>query len=473
MIRKAICLVLTLVFVLLGTGVKIENPRSMEFQARLDFTPREVERITLSNGIEVFLAEDHELPLMDIYISIRAGENRVPTEYSGLATLLADLIVEGGSKTVPKHAFEDSLKNLGASFSVSTIPMYSDFKLHLLSRHVDALLPLAVDALRNPLLPEGQLDLNKGQYLVTYHGRNDEPASAASRIFWKFIYGKESPWAREITPASLEKIDIDALEDFHKANYRPVQVMIGVTGDFEKEAIVGLLERVMGSWKEPDIEPYPELKMVTSSPEPGLYLVPWPEAVQSEIYMGHLSFLRSDPRYPAALIFSEIYGTSRFSRMRLIVREKHGLSYSPYGWVSGGLVEPGTFGTYCATKSSSTFETVNLILDIIESLKSGGVTDEDTKLAKSSWLASFPSRYADPGQVLLDRMIYAKYGYPLYFWDKMPDKIEPLTREDVQGFASGFLNPESLVILVLGDTALFDDSLKFSGEVRMVDRQVY
>ncbi|MBD3286461.1 hypothetical protein GF359_07860 [candidate division WOR-3 bacterium] len=473
MIKKvSITFFLTLLTLSAGK-VKLEDPREMDFSDDTPFIPQEVEQETLSNGITVFLAENHELPLVDVFIAVRAGEVRVPAAEAGFAEILAYIIVEGGSNKIKTRAFRDSLENLGATFRAEPGSKYTDFSLHILSKHLPALLPLAVEAIRFPGLPQEQLEINKKQYLSSYQGRNNDPYSVASRIYWKLIYGRDSPAAREVTPSSLNKITEESLGDFHSANYRPSHVIVGVSGDFRKAEILELLETCLGNWEEPSVNPDPELDMITETAEPGIYLVNWPGAVQTNIWMGYLSFKRDDERYPNALLFTEIYGASRFSRMRLVVREKHGLAYSPYGWVSGGLTVPGTFSTVVGTKSSTTLKALNLLNVIIEDLRTQGVTEEDLTIAKESWLSAFPAHYSQTTKVIKDRMLYYRYSYPVNFWDMLPEKIKPLTQADMGGFASGFLEPSQLRILVVGDTSSFDGSIAEFGAFKVLDPSEY
>lgn len=471
MTKRMLPLILSLCVLL--QGAKLKDPRTMEFGASLEFTPHEVERFTLSNGIEVFFVQDHEVPITDIYFSIRAGEDRVSAENAGLAEMLADLIVEGGSKAATKRVFEDSLENFGASFWGYAGTDYAGFTLHLLSEHIPDLLPMVVDVIREPALPQTQLEINKGQRLTSYQGRNTEPSSIANRVFYKLLYGKDSPRAREITPAALQVIDVASLAEFHQANYRPEHTMIGVVGDFEPKVMLDLLERYLGDWQEPETQAWEELDVITESADPGVYLVQRPESVQSNIHMGYLGLLRNDPRYPQALMLSEIFGSSWSSRLHNEVRDERGLAYVTYGWISGGFVAPGSFAAVCITKSETTLQAGGLMVEIIEALSEEGVAEDELKLAKDSWLASFPARYEEPARVLRDRMRYARYGYPVDFWDKMPGRIEPLTCEDVGKFAAEFLKPEDLIILILGDTTAMDGSVSELGEVQIIDSETY
>mgnify|MGYP001078328770 CR=1 FL=1 len=452
---------------------KIKDPHSMEFPARLEFTPHQVDRFSLSNGIQVFFVEDHEMPVTDIYFLIKAGENRVPADYAGLAETLPYLVVNGGSNQVPKDVLQDSLDRFGASFTGSAGTEQATFKLHLLSEHIPALLPMIVGAIRDPALPQNQLEIKRGKYLTSYQGRNDDPRSVAPRVFYKLIYGEDSPEAREVTPACLENITMDKLREFHQACYRPGHIMIGVKGDFDPKVMLDLLERCIGDWQEPDEETYPQSSLYIDPASPGVYLVHWPGSVQSSIRIGHKGLLRNDPNYAASRLFCEVYGGSWYARLRKTIRVEHGLAYVVSGYISSGFEEPGIFGTVCLTKSESTLQATRIMLGVMDDLRTEGITQRELELAKQSWLASFPAHYAEPDQVLRDRMEYAAHDYPIDFWDKLPDKIEPLTRDDVNSFAAEFIKPRDLIIVILGDTTAFDGSLSELGEVTIIDPEEY
>lgn len=457
----------------ISPAVSIKDPRQMSFPARLNFTPQSIERHKLSNGIEVFFVEDHELPLVDVTISIEAGERRVPCEKAGTAELLADVIVEGGSKTVGSRLFADSLQKLGASFGGGAGADNASFRLHLLSEHLENLLPLVSAAIIRPALPQDRLELNKEQYKTAYNSRNLEPDDVASRIFSKLVSGPLSPAAREITPATLKQISRKLIDDFHTANYRPSLTMIGVSGDFDAEEMLVLLEKCFGGWQEPKAEPWQSEPLVATCAAPGVYLVQWPGSVQSQIFMGYQGINRDDPEYPASRLLSLIYGGKDFSRLNREVRDKRGLAYLVFGYISGGFENDGRMGAICMTKSQSTVEASDVMVGIVSDLRDKGITDEELKNARDSWFASFPAYYENPNSVLGDRMSYASHGYPIDFWDRMPDKIAPVKVEDVNRFAARFMNSDSLVILILGDTTAFDGSLSKFGKVTVIDPEVY
>ncbi|GEM_PF-2644295 len=457
------------IFPLLLSAAKLKDPRNMTFPVRLDFTPNEVERATLSNGIEVFLIPNHELPLLDVNILVQAGEQRVAAENSGLSELLANMIIEAGGKEITKKSFEDSLYRVGASFDYSSDFESISFKLHMLSKDAASLIPLVAGAIRKPSLPASQLELNKRQYITAYQARNSEQDNVAQRVFKKLIYGTESAEAREITPENLKTITIERLNKYHKANFRPSLVMIGVTGDFEPKVMLELLEASFGNWIEPQEPAWKKSSRYVNPAPPGVYLIPWPGSVQANIRIGYKGILRNDPRYPASRLFVEIYGGGWFSRLHDEIRENRGLAYVTLAYLSSKFSEPGIFAAISMTKTAKSLEALSLMIDIMRNMKNSGITTQELELAKQNWLASFPSHYEYPTAVLYDRMNYAIHDYPIDFWDKLPDRIEPLTKKDINEFARDFLHPESLRILILGDTNYFDGSLSQFGKVTIID----
>jgi len=64
---------------------------------------------TLSNGMRVFLLEDHELPLVQGYALVRTGNLFDPPEKRGLAELTADVLRAGGTQAKTGDQIDEEL----------------------------------------------------------------------------------------------------------------------------------------------------------------------------------------------------------------------------------------------------------------------------------------------------------------------------------------------------------------------------
>src|ERR1700683_5105691 len=74
------------------------------------FHPQQPKRIELSNGMVIFLQEDHELPLIEGSARIRGGSRNEPAIKTGLVDIYSDVWRTGGTKTQTGDQLDDFLE---------------------------------------------------------------------------------------------------------------------------------------------------------------------------------------------------------------------------------------------------------------------------------------------------------------------------------------------------------------------------
>ena len=79
-------------------------------------------------------------------------------------------------------------------------------------------------------------------------GASSGLGAGMAREFAKLMYGPAHPYARESTVESITKITRDDLAEFHRRTIHPNGLIVGVSGDFDKEAMVALLRETFGDW---------------------------------------------------------------------------------------------------------------------------------------------------------------------------------------------------------------------------------
>ncbi len=75
----------------------------------------DVQRLTLPNGMQLFLLEDHELPLIHVSALIRTGEIYEPADKIGLAALTGTVMRTGGTTTRTGDQIDEQLEQIAAS----------------------------------------------------------------------------------------------------------------------------------------------------------------------------------------------------------------------------------------------------------------------------------------------------------------------------------------------------------------------
>ena len=245
-------------------------------------------------------------------------------------------------------------------------------------------------------------------------------------------------------------------------------MMLAVWGDFDAEQMIEKIGDAFADWEQIDVDlpPTPEVDYAWQS---SVNLVSKPEINQSNIYLGHLGGLMSDPDYFALTVMNQILGGGFTGRLFKNVRSRQGLAYSVYGRYSSGLDHPGQCYVGCQTKSASTLHAIRAMIDEIEKITKDEVTDEELAVAKESYLNSFVFNFDSKSEIITRLMTYEFYGYPPDFLQRTKDSVEEVTKADILRVARAHLKPETLQILVVGNPDDFDEPLTTLGDVQDVD----
>src|ERR1700734_1811744 len=127
------------------------------------FHPQQPKRIELSNGMVIFLQEDHELPLIDASARIRGGSSTEPAGKVGLVDLLGEVWRTGGTKTQTGDQLDDFLEVRAAKVETSGGPDSTSISLSCLKGDFDDVFKVFADLLQHPEFRADKLDLAQKQ----------------------------------------------------------------------------------------------------------------------------------------------------------------------------------------------------------------------------------------------------------------------------------------------------------------------
>jgi zinc protease len=210
------------------------------------------------------------------------------------------------------------------------------------------------------------------------------------------------------------------------------------------------LEAAFTPW--PGVKPVvPPVPSGIATAKPGLY------RIQKDVPQGRVSFVqptvkRDSPDIYALEVMNEILGGSGFnSRITRTVRSNEGLAYQAGSGLRFGIWYPGSFRIVYQSKSRSVPYALSLVMDEIRKMREQPVTDEELDIIKKSLIETFPSNFASKAQTVA---LFASDEYthrdPQY-WQTYRDRIRAITAADVQRVARTYLDPQKMVILVVGN----------------------
>jgi zinc protease len=431
------------------------------------FHPEQPKRIQLSNGMVIFLQEDHELPLIDGSARIRGGSRNEPAGKVGLVDIFGEVWRTGGTKSQIGDQLDDYLEMRAAKVETGGGPDSTSISLSCLKGDFDDVFKVFADLLRNPEFRADKLDLAQKQADDSISRRNDEIGDIAARESAKLAYGAENPYARQPEYATIAAITRQDLLDWHKTYVQPNHIILGISGDFDSAAMEAKLRAAFESWpKGPEL---PKDEIQYHPAKPGYYLISKEDVNQSTVEMVALGTTRNNPDYYAIAVFNEAFGGGFSSRLFNDIRTKRGLAYEVGGGIGTNFGHPGIERFVAGTKSQSTIESIAALDEDIDDLSKKPITEDEIKQAKDAILNAFIFRLDSPDKVLAERMAYEFYGYPADWLDKYPAEIQKITAPEVNRVAAKYVHRDQLAVLVVGNTKEFDKPLSSLGAVKEID----
>lgn len=460
-------LVLTIMLLSLAACVsapRTVDPRKLTF-APLNFTIPTSERVSLSNGMVVYMLEDHELPLVNVTAYINVGSIHEPPEKTGLAGIAGAVIRSGGTTSLSPDRLDAELEFMASGIESGIGDDLGNLTMYTLTKNLDRTLELFSDVLLRPAFNEGRFELARKNTKEAIRRQNDDPKGIAGREIRRALYDGH-PLGRVPTMETVDRITRDDLAAFHRRFYRPQGMILAVSGDFKSAEMKAKLEKLFGDWR-PGEEKVPEVGTPDITPKKQILLAR-KQVSQSVIRMGHLGLEKNNPDQYAVRVMDYILGGGFTSRLTQEIRSNQGLAYHAGSRFDIGRRFPGTFIAETETKSATTARAIGLMQGIIAGLTKEPVSDEELSLAKEAIVNSFIFGFAKADSVVNQQARLEFYGFPAGYLEGFRDNIARVSREDVLRVARTYLHPDALTVMVVGDDGKFDQPLSAFGPVREI-----
>lgn len=409
-----------------------------------------IDRVTLDNGLQLLMLQDSELPVVRGFLFVRTGALYEPASKVGLAAMTGELLREGGTLKRSPERFEADLAAIGADIESDIGREFASISFKCLKEDLPQVLGMVFEMLREPAFDAKKLELVRLQMLEQLRRQNDDPGKLAVREFPKLVYGADSVWARTTSPEILKSMTRDDVVAFYQKYFFPDRILLSVSGDFDKSALLKKVEGLTRDWPKapmPMEAPAPLTKTWSS----GLNLIP-KKADQATLLLGHFGDKRFNPDKFALMLLNDILGGEALvSRLGKRVRSTLGLAYGIYSRY-GLETDYGLFFVMAQTQAKNAKRVLEESRKILEEIRRpGSVTQAELDFYKQSLLNSLYSEYEPRYNFAKDEARFAFYGYPPNYLELFRQNIEKVTLADVQRVAEQYLRPDALQVLVVGD----------------------
>lgn len=461
-------LMAALVMFAAAASVQAQDVDNMKFPKLNKLEIPDVDKITLDNGIRVYLLEDKSLPVFRVSVRMNAGSFLDPADKVGLASICGTVMRTGGTLKWSGDEIDEKLEAIGGSVETFIGLESGGASVNVLSEYTDLGLEVLSEVLRNPQFEDDKIELAKVQMRSGISRRNDDAQGIAFREFRKIIYGAESPYARFTEYATINAVTRDDLVAFHGKWYKPQNMQIAIWGDFNKKDILKKLKIYFGDWKK-EGDPVPALPEVDYKFENKVHYINKKDVNQTNILIGHIGGYITDEDYGDLIVMNNILGGGFGSRLFNSVRSREGLAYAVFGSYTANIKYPGIFIGFASTKSETTVKTVREIIKEMKRIQTDPPTEDEMKMGKDGYLNSFVFNFDSKAEVVNRLMRYDFYGLSEDHLFKVKEDVEKVTPESVIKAANDNLRLDKLHIVIVGKGEDFEMPLDQMGLGDVVD----
>ncbi len=453
------------------TSVKSEKKDQAKIDAQAALLPKPgpnpklslppIEKTKLSNGMEVWMVEQKELPIVALNLVIKTGSANEPDGKTGVANMMTSLM-DDGTKNRSAVEIATQLQSIGASVNVGGGWDSTSVSLQTLTKNFDKALDIYSDVILNPTFPATEVESLRGRSLIGLRQQKANPNAIANVAFNKVLYG-DHPYGRDNSEATLRAITRDDLVSYYQSTFQPNNAVMIVVGNFDKAAIKGSLEKAFGSWKSAGTVAARSLPQPRSLDKTGIYIIDRPNSAQSVVSVGQVGIDRMNPDYIPVTIMNSILGGAITSRISMNLREDKGYTY---GANSGFTFRRGA-GPFRAGGDMQTQVTKESVWELMKELKGIRgeipVTQRELDYNKQSVIRRFPAAFETVGAISGQLSNLVVYGLPDSYFNDYISKVNAVTLDDINRVAQKYLDPAKMAIVIVGDRKVIEPGLKELG----------
>jgi zinc protease len=427
-----------------------------------------VSSVKLANGLSVDTVEAHALPIVQLRVVVRVGNGYGGTP--GAARLTAELLKDGGTRTMTSAQLLNRIESLGASLSVDVDFDSTVLGLAVTKDHMDEALRLVAEVVQDPAFDNAELTKLKARVKdEAEENARSNGTWMATRVMFRSLFTERNPYSSyDVVPGDLKGINGLVVRDFHKRFYVPRNANVVLVGDIDSAAATKAVEKSFGGWKGGD-PPKTEFPPAIAAGKRQVVVVNRARSAQSDVFVASFIAPRSTPDWPAIRVANQILGGVPSGRLFLDVREQRSLAYSAVSRVTELAHGEQPLVVYVGTQTPKTAQAVAGALEDMERMATQPPDSSETESARRYLSDVFAIRMETIGSIANMVVQQTELGLPDGYWDAYRSALRATDPAAAAAAALKIFHPEKSLVVVAGDAEIIAPSLARFGEVTVVD----
>ncbi|MEO0412764.1 MAG: pitrilysin family protein [Pseudomonadota bacterium] len=424
----------------------------------------DIERATLSNGVEVVFAQRSTVPIIRVALQFDAGYAADSAGKLGLSNITMSMLDEG-TGSLDALALGAQLERLGASLSTYASLDTATASMSALKENVKPSLALLRDVVSDPRFAQEDLDRVRRQVLAGIDAELSDPQSIGLRLLPPLLYGEGHPYGVPLSgageAAAVQAFTVDDLKAYKDAWLRPDNATIFAVGDTTLADFLPLLEENFGKWKTPKAPlGVKNIGQVALAEKSRVIIVDRPGSPQSLILGGVLAPPTSAQNNIAINAMNNVIGGQFTARVNMNLREDKGWAYGARTFLRDAKGQR-PFIVYAPVQADRTADSVaELLKELNEYISTRPVTDAEMERVVKNSVRKLPGQFETASAVLGSMLRNKTFARPDSYVESLPEKFRSLDLEQLMAAAEDVIRPDRITWLIMGDAAQIRESIE-------------
>ncbi len=403
----------------------------------------------LSNGLRVITETMPSVRSVSIGCWVDTGTRDENLDHEHGASHFLEHLLFKGSETLSAREVSETFDAIGAESNAFTSKEATCYWTRLLDQDVATGFDIMSEIIQRPAFRANEIDSERQVVIEEINMNDDDPSDVAFENFSTAAFLGHPLEAPVLgTRDSIRGMTRDDIMGYWERRYGTSSLVIAAVGNLEHDDIVAMVEERFGEWDGGSIdhsfeemEPAARVELTRRDTE------------QAHILIGGKGLRRDDERRFSYQVLNHIMGSGMSSRLFREVREERGLAYSVYAFRLA-YADAGAWGVYVGTTPSQTDTALRVIGDELDKVMQEGVTDAELDRAKGSMRGGLALSLEDSNSRMVRLGRDELAGMPHLSTDERLERLDAVTREDVQNVAKEMYSAERLI----GAVGPFDDA---------------
>jgi len=403
-----------------------------------------VQKTTLENGIQVITEEIPHVHSVSVGIWVKSGSRDERRGENGISHFIEHMLFKGTKRRSAEQIAKE-IDAVGGVLNAFTTKEFSSFYAKVLANHLPVALGLLFDLFLNSLFSREEIDKERQVIIQEISMVEDTPDEYIHDLFSQSFWPRHPlgfPILGRVETISL--MGQKGLMEFYRQHYLGARPIIVAAGNLKHE---NLLRPVRETLEK--IKPLAEKRQGRPPhPHPCL-LVKHKKLEQAHLLLGTPGLSVAHPGRYAFFLLNTILGGGMSSRLFQEIREKRGLAYSVYSFLSS-FIDNGMLGVYVGVGESTLGQALQLILREMRKLAAGSLKPKELRAAKEqlkgNLLLSLESTDSRMTRLAKNELYFNRFVGT----EEIIEGIERVSVEEVCTLARELFRPDYLSLTVLG-----------------------